>query len=112
VKGQLPSPGLVKLSYKIDTGLKTITTSIQKFGEVVVESKPSELTFDRKKYQQAQVMVADLSPPMSVENIQLKLKQKINIKGNWMRGCSLSIIDIHLLLPNPDDTATLLLSLI
>jgi hypothetical protein len=26
---------------------------------------------------------------MSVENIQLKLKQKINIKGNWMRGCSL-----------------------
>ena len=34
-------------------------------------------------------MVADLSPPMSVENIQLKLKQKTNIKGRWMRGCPL-----------------------
>jgi predicted nuclease with TOPRIM domain len=30
----------VSLSYKIDTDLKTITTNIQKFGEVVVESKP------------------------------------------------------------------------
>jgi hypothetical protein len=34
-------------------------------------------------------MVAGLSPPMSVEKIQLKLKQKINIKGDLMRGCSL-----------------------
>jgi hypothetical protein len=78
-----------KLSYKIDSGLKTISTSIQKFGEVVVESMPSEMTFVRKKDKQAQMMVADLSPPMSVENIQLKLKQKINIKGSMMRGCSL-----------------------
>ena len=38
-----------KLSYKIDSGLKTITTSIQKLGVVAVESMPSELTFDRKK---------------------------------------------------------------
>ena len=59
------------------------------FGEVVVESMPSEMTFVRKKDKQAQMMVADLSPPMSVENIQLKLKQKINIKGSMMRGCSL-----------------------
>ena len=36
-----------KLSYKIDSGLKTITMSIKKFGEVVVESMPSELTFVR-----------------------------------------------------------------
>jgi ribosomal protein S4E len=35
------------------------------------------------------MMVADLSPSMSVDNIQLKLKQKINIKGSGMRGCSL-----------------------
>ena len=43
----------------------------------------------REKDKQAQMMVADLSPPMSVENIQLKLKQKINIKGTHIRGCSL-----------------------
>jgi hypothetical protein len=47
------------------------------------------LTFVRKKDKQAQMMVAGLSPPRSVEKIQLKLKQKINIKGSMMRGCSL-----------------------
>ena len=78
-----------KLSYKIDTGLKTITTSIQKFGEVVVESKSSGMIIIRKKDKQAQMMVADLSPPMSVEDIQLKLRQKINTKGIRIRGCSL-----------------------
>jgi hypothetical protein len=79
----------LKLAYKIDSCLTTITTSIKMLGEVVIESKPSGLTFVRKKDKQAQMMVADLSLPMSLENIQLKLKQKINIKANMMRGCSL-----------------------
>jgi WD40 repeat protein len=78
-----------KLSYKIDTGLKNLTTSIQKFAEVVAESKPCEMTFVRKKDKQAQMMVAELSPPRSLENIQLNLKQKINTKGTDIRGCSL-----------------------
>ena len=78
-----------KLSYKIDTGLKNLTTSIQKFAEVVAESKRCEMTFVRKKDKQAQMMVAELSPPRSLENIQLNLKQKINTKGTDIRGCSL-----------------------
>jgi WD40 repeat protein len=78
-----------KLTYKIDTGLKNITTSIQKFAKVVVESKPCEMVCVRRKDKQAQMMVAELSPPMSVENIQLNLKQKKNIKGTNIRGCSL-----------------------
>ena len=78
-----------KLTYKIDTGLKKITTSIQKFAKVVVESKPCEVVFVRRKDKQAQMMVAEISPPMSVVNIQLNLKQKINIKGADIRGCSL-----------------------
>ena len=78
-----------KLSYKIDTGLKNITTSIQKFAEVVVESKPCEMTFVTQKDKQAQMMVSELSPPVSVENIQLNLKQKINIKETNITGCSL-----------------------
>jgi hypothetical protein len=44
-----------KLSYKIDTDLKTITTSIQKFGEVVVESKPCEIKLFRKKEKQVEL---------------------------------------------------------
>ena len=78
-----------KLTYKIDTGLKNITTSIQKFANVVVESKPCEVVFVRRKDKQAQMMVAEISPSMSVVNIQLNLKQKINIKGTDVRGCSL-----------------------
>ena len=78
-----------KLAYEIDTGLKTIVISIQKFGKVVVESKPCELTFARKKEKQAQMMVTDLLPPMSVENIQLNLKKKMNTKGTWITRCSL-----------------------
>ena len=79
-----------KLSYKIDSGLKTITTNIQTFGEVALESKPCEMNLVRKKDKQAQMMVADLPPPMSVDNIQLKLKQKINIKGQTITGCCFS----------------------
>ena len=78
-----------KLSYKMDTSINIIITSIQKFGEVVVESKPCELTFVRGKDKQAQIMVADLSPHMPVENIQLKLKQVIYYKGKGIRGCSI-----------------------
>ena len=78
-----------KLSYKIDSGLKTITTSIKTFGEVVIESKLCELTFVRKKEKQAHVTVADQSPPISVENIQLNLNQKMSIKGTCITGCSL-----------------------
>ena len=47
------------------------------------------MTFVRKKEKQAQILLANLSPPMSVENIQLKLKHKTNIKGSLVRGCSL-----------------------
>jgi hypothetical protein len=56
------------------------------FGEVVVESKPCEMNLVRNKDKQAQMTVADLSPPISVDNIQLKLKQKINIKGEVITG--------------------------
>ena len=56
--------------------------------EVVVESKPCGVTFVRKKYKQAQVLVADLQP-MSVENIQLNLKQRVITKVERGTGCSL-----------------------
>jgi hypothetical protein len=77
-----------KLTYKIDTDLKNIAISIQKFAaEVVVESKPCEMIIVRRKAKQAQMMVAELS--LSVENIQLNLKQKINTKDIAIMGCSL-----------------------
>jgi DNA-binding beta-propeller fold protein YncE len=47
------------------------------------------MVFVRRKDKQAQKMVAELSPPMSVENVQLNLKQKIKIKETNIRGCSL-----------------------
>jgi hypothetical protein len=71
---KLNSLNQTKLSYKIDNGLKTIATNIQKFGEIVVESRPCEMIIVRRKDKQAQMMVAELSPAMSVETIQLNLK--------------------------------------
>ena len=47
------------------------------------------MNFVRKKDKQNQMMVADLLPHMSVENIQMTLKLKINTKGNNITGCSL-----------------------
>jgi len=47
------------------------------------------MMFVRKKDRQAQMMVAELSSPMTVENIQLNLKQKITTKEMCIRGCSL-----------------------
>ena len=47
------------------------------------------MTFVRKKDKQAQMMVADLSAPMSIANIQLNLKQKIKTNGINIKGCSL-----------------------
>ena len=35
------------------------------------------------------MMVADQLPPISIENIQLNLKQKMNTKGTCITGCSL-----------------------
>ena len=35
------------------------------------------------------MIVADLLPPISVENTQLNLKQQVNIKGTCITGCSL-----------------------
>jgi hypothetical protein len=64
-------------------------SGIAQLGEVVVDSKSCELTFVRKKYKQAQMMVANLSQPMSVNKIQLHLKQKINTKRENITGCSL-----------------------
>ena len=70
-----------KLSCKIDRRLKNIVTSIEKFGEVIVESNPCEFSFVRRKDKQAQMMKADL-PPMSVNNIHLNLKRKINVMSS------------------------------
>ena len=50
-----------KISCNIDASLKNLTTSIQSFGEVVVESKPCELTL--------------------VDNIHLNLKQLVSTQG-------------------------------
>jgi hypothetical protein len=49
-----------KISYKVHTGLKTIATIVQKFADVVVESKPCQMIFVRKQDKQAQMMVAEL----------------------------------------------------
>jgi DNA repair exonuclease SbcCD ATPase subunit len=64
------------LSCKIDTTLKNIATSIDRFGEVVVESKPYELNFVRKKEKQAQMMIAE-PPPISIDKVVSVLHERL-----------------------------------
>jgi hypothetical protein len=95
-----------KLSCKIDTRLKRILTSIEKFGEVVFESKPCELSFVRRKYKQAHSPVSDLLP---IDDLQLNLKQKIRVGRQGKRGVLPSVLNwmqaernIHGYSPLPD----------
>lgn len=75
--------------------MKNIIIGIEKLGEVVVDTKLCELSFVRRRDKQFQMILADLQP-MSIDNIQLNLKQKINIKGEWVTECSL-LPDVRLL---------------
>jgi hypothetical protein len=49
------------------------------------------------------MMIAE-PPPISIDNIQLNLKQKINIKGTSMRGCCL-LTDGRMVLPSYSNDA-------
>ena len=71
------------LSCRIDKRLKNIITSIEKFGEVVVESNPCEVSFVRRNNKEVQTMVADLPP---IDNIQLNLKLMIYAGNQEIRG--------------------------
>jgi coenzyme F420-reducing hydrogenase beta subunit len=62
-----------KISCNIDTSLKNLTTSIQSFGEVVVESKPCEINLVRKKNKQAQMMRSELLSPMLAPVLSLPI---------------------------------------
>jgi hypothetical protein len=64
------------------------------------------MNFVRKKDKQAQMMVANLSQPMSVQNVQLNLKQKINTKGRGITGCSLLPSGIMVLSCNNTNTVS------
>ncbi|CAC5425071.1 unnamed protein product [Mytilus coruscus] len=68
------------LSWKISSDVKNVNTSISTFGEIVVESKSSDITIARRKNKQAQTMVSN--PVLKTVNTGDELMNSKRIKIN------------------------------
>ncbi|VDI52093.1 Hypothetical predicted protein [Mytilus galloprovincialis] len=78
------------VSYQLNNVLQNINDEINTFGKTVVDIQTCELTLQRRKEGQAQLMKENIGPGScgcSIENITLKLKTKINTKAANVSGC-------------------------
>lgn len=76
----------------IDESVKTFIQSVQRFGDIILETTFSEPKLKRKKEQQAQMCVPKADN--TIDNITAKLQQRIQTKSKNVRGCCI--------LPNND----------
>jgi hypothetical protein len=76
------------LHCKIHQTLKSLTTDVHCYGEVTTSITPCDITLERRKDKQAQMMVAGV-PSSSISNISLKLKHNLTSGGNQITGCSI-----------------------
>ncbi|CAC5364545.1 unnamed protein product [Mytilus coruscus] len=77
----------VNISCQINKSLHQITASVQKFGEINVSSVRRDLSIQKRKDRQAQIMVA--LPTRNIDNLTLKLQKSINTTLSDVYGCSL-----------------------
>ncbi|CAC5413294.1 unnamed protein product [Mytilus coruscus] len=75
------------ISCKFTKALAEITASIDKFGDINVSSNPCDLTIQKRKDRQAQIMVA--LPTKNIDNLTLTLQKRINTVSSNVHGCSL-----------------------
>ncbi|CAC5388364.1 unnamed protein product [Mytilus coruscus] len=75
-----------ELSYNVNAAMQDLANHIKNFGEVKIETRPCNVLLTRRKNQQAQIMLPDISSKL-VENINLKLHKTINTIGGYIRGC-------------------------
>jgi hypothetical protein len=76
------------LHCKIHQTLQTLTTDVHCFGEVTTSITPCDITLERRKDKQAQMMVAGV-PARSISNICLKRKHQFTTGCNDITGCSI-----------------------
>ncbi|XP_052067490.1 uncharacterized protein LOC127706827 [Mytilus californianus] len=75
------------VSYQLNSVLQNINDEINTFGKTVVDIRTCELSLQRRKDGQAQLMKGNIGPKCSIEHITLKLKTKINTTASNVSGC-------------------------
>lgn len=74
-----------RFSLMIDTTLKKCVSNVKRFGEVVTETRPTDIPFLRQKAKEAQLMIP--VPEKSIDD--LTLVQSFNTHSREVRGCTM-----------------------
>lgn len=77
----------VDISFQISKSLQQITASVVQFGDINVSCDPCNLSIQKRKNRQAQIMVA--LPTRNIDNLSLTLQKSINTDLSNVRGCSM-----------------------
>ncbi|CAC5386099.1 unnamed protein product [Mytilus coruscus] len=72
---------------KIDTTLEKFASNVKRFGEVVIETIPSDVPYVRQKDKQAQLMIP--VPAKSIDDLILTLVQSVNTHSKKVSGCTM-----------------------
>ncbi|XP_071123520.1 uncharacterized protein [Mytilus edulis] len=78
------------ISYELNTVLNRINEEITTFGKPVVDVQSCQLSLQRRKEGQAQLMKVNVECKYSVEQIKLELKARINTSTTDVSGCCIS----------------------
>ena len=76
----------IKLSFKADDQILDLLHSVNSFGKIIIETKSSDVDIEAYKQNQAQQRVVSI-PVWSVNDVMLKLKQRIPADFSRERGC-------------------------
>ncbi|CAC5420923.1 unnamed protein product [Mytilus coruscus] len=74
------------VSYQFNTGIQKFIDETQSLGELMIETKPYDIVFKRRRDKQAQMVLQD-SSSRSVGNINLKLHTTLYKTGFYKWGC-------------------------
>ncbi|CAC5397610.1 unnamed protein product [Mytilus coruscus] len=77
----------VIISCQINNYIQQLTASGQKFGEINVSSDLCNLSIQKRKHKQAQIIVA--LPTRDIDNLILTLQKRINTGFSEVQGCSM-----------------------
>lgn len=76
----------LEMTYNANAAMQNATNYIKKFGEIIIKTKPCDVILTRRKANQAQIMMPNISPK-SVEHIKVMLHKTINTMVNRTWGC-------------------------
>lgn len=74
------------LSYNVNAAIKDFVNHIKEFGEVIIETRLSDVIITSRKNKQAQIMMSCVSSK-SIDRINPKHRKTINTMGKDTRGC-------------------------